>query len=303
MHYKILIAEDFENESIYLRSILEEKGHEVISAENGEMALQLFQEQPVDLVITDVKMPVRDGLYLLRSIKDISPDTPVVIISALAEIDIILKALRFGACDYITKPYEAFHVFKSIDRVSRLKGLNQTEKLCIQYLKTETQTFVFDNNPDKINHMARYLCSHLDKHNLGFGSQSIQISLIEALNNAVYHGNLEMPPEIRQLGNLKSIETYQRIVRERLEQKPYSERKVTIHYMLEQEKVSYVLRDEGPGFDYNRLPDPKNPENFDKPGGRGLLMMTSFCDEVYWNKKGNQVTLVKYVETIHQIKK
>jgi anti-sigma regulatory factor (Ser/Thr protein kinase) len=69
--------------------------------------------------------------------------------------------------------------------------------------------------------------------------------------------------------------------------------------------VHYTIADEGPGFDYRRLPDPLNPKSFFQPHGRGLLMIRTFCDEVSWNEKGNEVTLIKYVvppataKTIH----
>jgi anti-sigma regulatory factor (Ser/Thr protein kinase) len=54
-----------------------------------------------------------------------------------------------------------------------------------------------------------------------------------------------------------------------------------------------VIRDEGPGFEYHTLQDPEGSRN---PSGRGLLMIRAFCDEVNWNKSGNEVTLIKYQE-------
>jgi anti-sigma regulatory factor (Ser/Thr protein kinase) len=59
--------------------------------------------------------------------------------------------------------------------------------------------------------------------------------------------------------------------------------------------VEYVIRDEGPGFDPTKLPDPTDPVNLERPCGRGLLLMRTFMDAVKYNKTGNQVTMSKRV--------
>jgi anti-sigma regulatory factor (Ser/Thr protein kinase) len=55
----------------------------------------------------------------------------------------------------------------------------------------------------------------------------------------------------------------------------------------------FCIRDEGPGFDWSTLPDPRDPENLGRVGGRGLLLVRTFMDEVHFNEKGNQIILVK----------
>ena len=62
-------------------------------------------------------------------------------------------------------------------------------------------------------------------------------------------------------------------------------------------EVRFVIRDEGPGFDQSRLADPTDPENWERVGGRGLLLIRTFMDEVWHNPAGNEITLVKHAES------
>ena len=61
---------------------------------------------------------------------------------------------------------------------------------------------------------------------------------------------------------------------------------------LTQTEATFVVRDEGPGFDVDSLPDPRDPENLTKPSGRGVLLIRTFMDEVRFNEKGNEITMV-----------
>ncbi|MBU2644081.1 response regulator [bacterium] len=297
MNYKILIAEDLEDNRFFLQTLLELKGHSVTAAENGKIALGLFHKADFDFVITDIRMPEMDGLSLLCAIKKSSPQTPVIIISAYRELEDVIEALRCGACDYITKPYEEQDVHHSIERAARLRTDETTDKSFMGCQVNASTTYLFDGNPDKINGMARFLCHNLATPNVKAEIQSLQISLIEALSNAVFHGNLEIPSSIKTKDDINSFNTFQALARERNGQAPYNTRKVFIRSMVEPDKISFVIRDEGVGFDYRKLPDPLDPESFLEPSGRGLLMIRSFCDDVTWNETGNEITLVKYRES------
>ena len=79
---RILVIDDVELMLTYLRDLLEAEGYEVITAANGAEGLALFETDPVDLVITDIIMPVKDGLDTILELKKQSPDLPVIAISA-----------------------------------------------------------------------------------------------------------------------------------------------------------------------------------------------------------------------------
>jgi DNA-binding NtrC family response regulator len=103
---KILVIDDDTSLRRVLEYNLQEEGYEVQTASSGEEGLYWFGQSQPDLVITDMKMPGMDGLMLLKSIKERSPDTLVIIITAFGTVDVAVDAMKAGAHDYITKPFK-----------------------------------------------------------------------------------------------------------------------------------------------------------------------------------------------------
>lgn len=89
-----------------LRKLLEEDGHEVIEASNGEEAVEAFNNQEPDLVLMDITMPKMDGLTALKTIKAQAPEAKVVMCSSLGQKSAVLEAIKSGAQDFIVKPFE-----------------------------------------------------------------------------------------------------------------------------------------------------------------------------------------------------
>jgi len=88
------------------------------------------------------------------------------------------------------------------------------------------------------------------------------LAVVEGVNNAIVHGN-----------------------------KMVSEKKVTISYEVESNRISFTIRDEGQGFDHTLLPDPTTPENIERTHGRGVFLMKHLADELAFSDKGNEVKL------------
>ncbi|WP_062269008.1 SpoIIE family protein phosphatase [Endozoicomonas arenosclerae] len=100
----ILVIDD---DTIVRESIvayLEDSGFEILQAENGEMGLAVFRETPPDIILCDLRMPKMDGLAVLRSVRELSPDTPFIVVSGAGVMADVVEALRLGASDYIIKP-------------------------------------------------------------------------------------------------------------------------------------------------------------------------------------------------------
>jgi two-component system, NtrC family, response regulator PilR len=102
---RILIVDDEQSMRELLSLLLRKEGYEVVTAENGVNALKAVQREIFDLVITDLKMPQFDGMALLKSVKDVSPDTIVIIITAFGTTEGAERARNLGAYDYIGKPF------------------------------------------------------------------------------------------------------------------------------------------------------------------------------------------------------
>ncbi len=102
---KILIAEDEQQLARAVAAVLSHSGYEVDTAENGEAAVQLAQKNAYDCMVFDIMMPVMDGIEALRRIRETGDVTPVIMLTAKAEVEDRIGGLDAGADDYLTKPF------------------------------------------------------------------------------------------------------------------------------------------------------------------------------------------------------
>lgn len=116
---KILIVDDEENVRKILGIQLRRLGHDTIEAENGRVALNCLEQSPFHCVITDLKMPEMDGLELLQVARKKYPQIPVIMITAHGTIDTAVEAMKRGAFDYVTKPFDQKEFLETIDRAVR----------------------------------------------------------------------------------------------------------------------------------------------------------------------------------------
>lgn len=106
MSTHILVVDDELSMREFLSILLEREGYTPHAAANGIGALELLEQQDFDLVISDINMPGLDGISLLEKIKSISPDTAVLLITAFSTTEQAVEAMKFGAYDYIAKPFK-----------------------------------------------------------------------------------------------------------------------------------------------------------------------------------------------------
>ena len=129
-HKKILLVEDEQSFRQVMRFKLQEAGYEVSLAENGLQGYELFTESQFDLVVTDLTLPELNGLELTKRIKAISPETPVIVITAFGEVQTAVSSMKLGAADYLTKPLNWEEFFLSVQRVFEIKDLvHENQKL------------------------------------------------------------------------------------------------------------------------------------------------------------------------------
>ncbi len=121
----------------------------------------------------------------------------------------------------------------------------------------------------------------------------IAMALDEALTNAIIHGNLEVSSDLRQVDDGRP---YVEMIAKRKEQTPYRDRTVSVRLEAYPNEARFIISDEGPGFDPKTLADPTDPENLERAGGRGLLLINAFMDVVQHNEKGNGITMIKRKE-------
>lgn len=112
----ILMVEDDRGIAASLRRVLEEEGHEVLSAANGREGLEVALSQRCDLVLTDFKLPRLSGLELLQKLAEARPRLPVIVMTAHGTSDIAIEATKLGAYDYLLKPFEIPEMIALVNR-------------------------------------------------------------------------------------------------------------------------------------------------------------------------------------------
>ena len=124
----ILIIDDDTSLRRVLEYNLQEAGYAVGTAASGEEGLRLFDEISPALVITDMKMPGMDGMQVLKAIKEKSPETLVIMITAFGTVDIAVEAMKAGAYDYITKPFNRDELRLTVAKALQFSGLSVENK-------------------------------------------------------------------------------------------------------------------------------------------------------------------------------
>jgi two-component system response regulator PilR (NtrC family) len=111
----VLVVDDERSMRDFLKILLEKEGHKVATADNGEKALQILGNQPIDVVVSDIRMPGLSGIELLEAIKEEFADLPVIMITAFASPDDAVLAMKNGAFDYISKPFNVDEIKSVIE--------------------------------------------------------------------------------------------------------------------------------------------------------------------------------------------
>ncbi len=125
MSIKIFIAEDEEITLKHLVYALESEGYTVSGARDGLEAWRKIEREQFDLVITDIKMPGLDGISLLERIKEKWTETDVIVITGFASVDSAVEAMKKGACDYLTKPFNLDELLLKVKKISEKKSLER----------------------------------------------------------------------------------------------------------------------------------------------------------------------------------
>jgi DNA-binding NtrC family response regulator len=119
----ILIVDDHKNTTEAISQLTEEKNLQGIVADNAETAFEIFKTSKLDLIITDMKLPGKSGLELLKQVREIDPAIPVIVITAFGTVDNAVKAMKLGAFDYIAKPFSVEEIEIKIDKALKIRDL------------------------------------------------------------------------------------------------------------------------------------------------------------------------------------
>ena len=320
MPIRILVADDSLIDRQLATGLLERNAdYEIETARDGQDALDRLEarsseggENGFDLVVTDLQMPEIDGLALVKRIRAERPGLPVVLMTAQGSEEIAVEALACGAASYVPKRLLAEELPATVERVVAAIGDSESRARLMGGLEEMSLRFTLGHDPAQLSALANHLRSLVEDAagEAGNRTESLRlgIALEEALTNACFHGNLEVDSSLRE----DDYALYYRVAADRAAADPYRDRRVRVQATIAPCASSdaaadadaadacdiefrCTIADEGPGFDPQSLPDPTDPLNLDRPSGRGVLLMKTFMDEVAYNARGNEVTLVKRI--------
>lgn len=193
----VLVVEDDQNLREALCDTLISGGRKAIGAENGEQALHFLQSEPVDMVLSDIQMDVMDGHTLLKRVKKLRPDLPVVMITAHGAVEGAVEAMKSGASDYLQKPFDAEVLMELIERftpddkekhklsvVAEDRQTKMTYALALRVSETSATVLISGESGTGKEVMARFIHEHSprkDKPFVAVNCAAIPENMLESM--------------------------------------------------------------------------------------------------------------------------
>ena len=125
MPLQVLLIDDEPDLRIALAEALADAGHQVLEAGDGAEGLAILEARPIDVVICDVRLPRMDGLTVLRHVRERRPAVDVILMTAFAEVTDAVAALKVGAYDYLTKPFEIDELIVQLERIDSHRAVRR----------------------------------------------------------------------------------------------------------------------------------------------------------------------------------
>ncbi len=290
---RILVVEDSPCQLLQIQMLLESAGYDVATAEDGQGAIEAIRTSTFDLVVTDLEMPRLDGLGLVRAIFAQDLDLPVILTTASGSELIAAETLHAGAASYVPKDNISSILVPTVARILELKQAAQPDPrlaICVHSVQVEWK---LDNDLKLVPNLIRRIESILSELGIYDPSARLQVAMAldEALTNAMVHGNLEVSSELRRI---EEGRPYSQQIQERQSLAPYRDRRVTFCFQANRSTATFTIGDEGPGFQVNEVSDPTDSANLEREGGRGLLLINTFMDQVIHNECGNKIVMIKH---------
>lgn len=272
--------------------IEQELGWQVSVVSSSDTGLAWTDCQYPQIILTGVRPAGYTGPEFIAFVRDQFGDVPIVLLTGDGDDRSALEALQAGATSYVPTDMIASDLTNTLARVLTAAQTQTRRRRLNAFLHGAQLEYSLENDPALIAPLVAALQEQLSVLGICSVHETLRlgIALEEALLNGIQHGNLEVSSELRQD---HGEQVFAQTVLQRRQRSPYCNRRLYVHARVNRVEGAITIRDEGPGFDVGTLPNPTDPENLTRVGGRGILLMRTFMDEVRFNAKGNEVTLLK----------
>ncbi len=290
----ILLVDDEPLVREELGGLLEDEGYRVLTADDGEQGLSRFRSEHPDMVITDARMPRRDGLSLAAAIRAEDARVPITVITGHGSEAMLLDALRVGVTDFVRKPVRIEDLEAALRRMRQAIDIaTRFEQKIPESARPVEQSWVFEVDND-LTAVPQFVESFVATCAYGADlrrATELSLALRELLINAIEHGNLELT----SVDKARAVESgsLAALLEQRSRQPALAARRTTIKARRKHQRIEVELRDQGKGFDWKLLPDPTEPANLLREHGRGVLLARVSVDDLVYKGRGNLVSFSK----------
>ena len=274
---RILIVDDDPDVHQLLAAALEAPGRKIESAYDGVEGLLRIQSVPYDLVLTDVNMPGLDGLALLERVREMRPETKVVVMTVASTPESIVRSLRARAFTCFSKPFAITAVADMVAHA--LSGSSWDDDIEVLSARPDWLGLRLRCKLETAERILQFL-RELGTDLPAAEQENIAAAFREILVNAIEHGGGSDPAK-----------------------------RVYITYVRTKRFILYYVRDPGKGFSFGELAHAavSNPVDAPtehaevrnqmglRPGGFGILLTRQLVDELIYNETGNEAMLIKYL--------
>ena len=261
---QILVIDDEVEICELLKIALEMAGHHVKTCLSAVEGKECLEHTEYDFVIIDMIMPEVSGLEMIRYINDRYPRTLTILTTGLQTYEVIKEALNQGAYNFVNKPFSLDEITKIINIGARARAISSDTKSIQPYLVQQLH-FVLPSRKELMEEIACMISDLASR--MGFADKlvamNIPLTVDELFLNAVIHGNKED-----------------------------DNKTVLIKVVLDSEKIAITIKDQGEGFDWQRVLARNTPADLENEGGRGVFLVKHYVDHIKYNEEGNEVSVV-----------
>jgi len=268
----------------------------LLSANNGNDALRIIEESVVDAIVTDMVMPEMNGMELVSRICSRHDHVPTILMTSHGSEELAVEALKAGASNYVLKSDLSKRLLVTVQEVLSLAESDRDYQQLISDFESVAYQISLENEVKLIEPLVGYVQQML----LGMrvcdpvGSFQVATALYEAISNAILRGNLELSKEQTDRHHINLEEgIHTSLSEQRNTEQPYRDRRVRITINIDADEARFVIKDEGRGFDVDRVIAEESAAAIGADENRGIVLMRSFMDELKFNEAGNEVTMIK----------
>lgn len=288
----ILVAESTDQQRVEVGEAVVAAGYTPAFVTSGEEAVAHVRRSPPDLLIADAELTGLDGVELTRQMRQQHPTVPVLLLIDVVNKEVVAAALRAGAAAYLPRQIVGRELPAVVKELLNVAASQRRRVMFLQRLAAVEYRFDLESDPELVPNVvsqAELLLSQMELFD-DADRMRVGVGIHEAMVNAIVHGNLEVSSDLKNGG----WEEYHATIAHRRNTRPFADRRVTV-LMRAERKRSFVIQitDQGPGFDVSKLPDPNDPSVWEKPSGRGIILIRSFFDDVVHSPTGNQISMSK----------